>query len=189
MINARHLALLILPAVFVLIRIDPAHSKNNLTTPVDRYECKDYIKHLPTGLAPFKLKGTETPQNLATKFPIPDKSSGSSGVSADDSNSEESWSILEVYVWNHLCDRKPFTISDWPKNLKDNERKISAYFIKAVIASNKFDIPGYNLIRIEGATITGELDLQHEILRSDLTLKKCIIEGAVTLIFCGRSII
>ena len=101
------------------------------------------------------------------------------------------WTDLEIAVWHHLCDRRSLLKDDWGAILKklslqpETVPRLDAIFIKAIIASNKFDVPDFDYIHIEGATVTSDLDLSHEILRSSLILRDCIFTGNVTAQVAG----
>lgn len=90
------------------------------------------------------------------------------------------WSSTEIKIWDHLCDRRPFLQKDW--GVQD-DRRISAVFIKALVASNYFDEPQFDLIHVEHAIVEGEVDLSNETLRSSIKFISCIFTEKVVLDF------
>jgi len=58
---------------------------------------------------------------------------------------------------------------------------ISSKFLKTIITSNTFDVPGFDFINIVGVSVDGVLDLSNNILRSSLILQRCIFLNDVIL--------
>jgi len=102
-------------------------------------------------------------------------------------NSKEQ-AALQIAVWNFLCTRHHLGKEGWEKVFKDSGVKnpspiLTGAFIKAVVASVAFNVPDYNEIVIDGATIKGALNLTHEVLRSGLAIRNSTFLGPVTLNF------
>jgi hypothetical protein len=72
-------------------------------------------------------------------------------------------------------------IQEVRENVNNVNRTISGAFLKKVLVSNLFDVPGFNYIHIEHASIVGEVDLNNEILRSSLILRNCLFWDEVNL--------
>lgn len=96
---------------------------------------------------------------------------------------------LQRAVWNFLCTRRHLEEQHWGEVFtsaglaKDSPRNLSGNFVKALVASTVFDVPGYSEIAIDGATIEGDLDLTHEVLRSGLSIRNSTFRGRVSLNF------
>jgi len=72
-------------------------------------------------------------------------------------------------------------IQEVRENVNTVNRTISGAFLKKVLVSNLFDVPGFNYIHIEHASIVGDVDLNNEILRSSLILRDCLFWDEVNL--------
>jgi hypothetical protein len=96
---------------------------------------------------------------------------------------------LQIAVWNFLCTRHHLEESNWKEILgktdlpEDAPRALQGKFVKALVAATVFDVPGYSVIAIDGATIVGELDLTREVLRSGLSIRNSTFRGPVKLNF------
>jgi len=96
---------------------------------------------------------------------------------------------LQKAVWNFLCTRHHLEESSWDEISKDAglannpSRTLSGKFVKALVASTVFDVPGYSEIAIDGAIIEGDLDLTHEVLRSGLSIRNSTFRNNVNLNF------
>jgi hypothetical protein len=100
----------------------------------------------------------------------------------------EDWLPIEKRIWHHLCQRLKLTKEDWPSlasglSRTDAQRNVHGAFIRAIVASNQFDVPGFDYIHIEGVNVIDNLDLSNEILRSGLAITNSTVNGSVTLNF------
>ena len=104
------------------------------------------------------------------------------GLQYDENGIKHPWTRPEKAIWSKLCDWRPFTHRDWELiEPKVANHEISALLLRAIVVSNYFDEPQFDIIHIDDATITGPLNLTHEILRSSLTVRNSHFLGAVNL--------
>jgi hypothetical protein len=95
---------------------------------------------------------------------------------------------LQHAVWDFLCSRRHLQADqDWndvldaAKLARDTQRILRASFLKAIVASTYFDVPGYSQIRVEGAIVRGNLSLDREVIRSGVSIRNSTFTGPVNL--------
>lgn len=89
---------------------------------------------------------------------------------------------LEVAIWRFLCGRGHLR-ADQRKQLalRVPSQGVTGTFIKFLVASTFFDVPGYSEVDLEGLTVRGPVDLSHEILRGGLAIRNSTFNDKVNL--------